>query len=33
MPKGWMDISMANKPVTLTYGIITLTLLVVGYFL
>jgi hypothetical protein len=32
-PKGWMDISIANKPVTLTYGIITLTLLAVGYFL
>ncbi|HNN14652.1 MAG TPA: hypothetical protein PKL78_13920 [Anaerolineales bacterium] len=32
-PKGWMDISITSKPVTLTYGIITLTLFAVGYFL
>jgi hypothetical protein len=32
-PKDWMDISIANKPVTLTYGIVALALLAVGYFL
>lgn len=33
IPEGWMDLSIANKSVTLTYAIITLVLTVVKYFM
>ncbi|MCC6298898.1 MAG: hypothetical protein IT314_06345 [Anaerolineales bacterium] len=32
-PKSWLDISIANKPVALTYGMVTLAFLVIGFFL
>jgi hypothetical protein len=32
-PKEWMDLSVANKPVTMTYALVTLALVVTRYFL
>lgn len=33
MPKDWMDLTISNKSVTLTYGLVTLVLAVTRYFM